>query len=131
MILILTASYTVQQIIAIVQIRWESEECFRIMKTDLKSRPFYHNKDSRIVAHFQTCFIALHLIERKIARHNIDNLKYPEGKYTVLEILDAIRELSLISIAEGQAFAPDYSNSELLSELLEFFDLKELGGKLL
>ncbi|MGN1281274.1 MAG: IS1634 family transposase [Succinivibrio sp.] len=124
---------TVQQIIAIAQRRWEIEECFRIMKTDLKSRPFYHNKDSRIVAHFQTCFIALLLIrgiERKIARHNIDNLKYPEGKYSVPEILDAIRELSLISIAEGQAFVPDYNNSELISELLECFDLKELGKQI-
>ncbi len=69
-------------------------------------------------------------IERKIAKHHIDNLKYPEGKYTVPEILDAIRELSLISIAEGQAFAPDYNNSELMSELLECFDLKELGKQI-
>lgn len=125
---------SVKQIIAIAQRRWEIEECFRIMKTDLKSRPFYHNKDSRIVAHFQTCFIALLLIrgiERKIARHNIDNMKYPECKYTVPEILDAIRELSLISIAEGQAFVPDYNNSELISELLECFDLKELGKQIL
>ncbi len=124
---------SVQQIIAIAQRRWEVEECFRIMKTDLKSSPFYHNKDSRIVAHFQTCFMALLLImgiERKIAKHHIDNLKYPEGKYTVPEILDAIRELSLISIAEGQAFAPDYNNSELMSELLECFDLKELGKQI-
>ena len=54
--------------IAIAQRRWEIEECFRIMKTNLKSRPFYHNKGSRIVAHFQTCFMALLLIrgiERK------------------------------------------------------------------
>lgn len=103
------------------------------MKTNLKSRPFYHNKGSRIVAHFQTCFMALLLIrgiERKIAKHHIDNLKYPEGKYTVPEILDAIRELSLISIAEGQAFAHDYNNSELMSELLECFDLKELGKQI-
>ena len=69
-------------------------------------------------------------IERKIAKHHIDNLKYPEGKYTGPEILDAIRELSLISIAEGQAFAPDYNNSELMSELLECFDLKELGKQI-
>ena len=124
---------SVQQIIAIGQRRWEIEECFRIMKSDLKSRPFYHNKDSRIIAHFQNSFIALLLIrgiERKIARHNIDNMKYPEGKYTVPEILDAIRELSLISIAEGQAFAPDYNNSDLISELLECFDLKELGKQI-
>lgn len=53
---------SVQQIIAIAQRRWEIEECFRIMKTNLKSRPFYHNKGSRIVAHFQTCFMALLLI---------------------------------------------------------------------
>ena len=125
---------SVQQIIAIAQRRWEIEECFRILKTALKSRPFSHNKDSRIVAHLQICFIALLLIrgiECKIARHNIDNMKYPECKYTVPEILDAICELSLISVADGQAFVPDYNNSELISELLECFDLKELGKQIL
>ena len=126
--------YSVQQIIAIAQRRWEIEECFRIIKTALKSCPFYNHEDSTIVAHFQICFLALLLIrgiECKIARHNIDNMKYPEGQYTVPEILDAICELSLISIAEGQAFVPYYNNSELISELLECFDLKELGKQIL
>ena len=30
-----------QEIVAIQDRRWEIEECFRIMKTDLRSRPFY------------------------------------------------------------------------------------------
>ena len=31
---------------------------------------------------------------------------------------------------QGQAFAPDYNNSDLISELLECFDLKELGKQI-
>ena len=38
--------------------RWEIEECFRIMKTDFKSRPAYVRTDSRIQAHFMTCFLS-------------------------------------------------------------------------
>ncbi len=72
-----------QQIAAIGARQWEIEECFRIMKTSLRSRPFYHNKDSRNIAHFITYFMTLELIkgiEQKVAQqvgaHNI----YPNGK---------------------------------------------------
>ena len=41
-----------------------------------------------------------------------------------------ILPINASSIAEGQAFAPDYNNSELMSELLECFDLKELGKQI-
>jgi len=39
--------------------RWEIEECFRIMKTDFKSRPAYVRTEARIKAHFMTCFLSL------------------------------------------------------------------------
>ncbi len=121
-----------QQVAAINSRRWEIEECFRIMKTDLKSRPFYHNKDDRIVAHFQTCFIALLLIrgiERLIARRHPVHEHYPNGKYTVSEILQALRSLEVISIADGKAYMPAYNNSELITELLDIFDLQALGNQ--
>jgi transposase len=37
---------------------WQIEEAFRITKTDLKIRPVYHWKESRIRAHIAICFMA-------------------------------------------------------------------------
>lgn len=123
---------TTQQIVAIGARRWEIEECFRIMKTNLKSRPFYHNKDSRITAHFLTCFMSLVLIrglERKIASKAAPHDRYPNGKYTVDELIHAIRNINLISLYEGKAYQPDYKNSQLITDLLEIFDLKQFGNQ--
>ncbi|MDD7287504.1 MAG: transposase, partial [Succinivibrio sp.] len=119
-----------QQIAAIGARRWEIEECFRIMKTSLKSRPYYHNKDSRIIAHFITCFMSLVLIrglERKIALQAGPHDRYPNGKYTVDELLQAIKEIELVSLSQGQAFMPSYNNSELISELLKLFGMEQFG----
>ncbi|MDD4519180.1 MAG: IS1634 family transposase [Limnochordia bacterium] len=38
---------------------WEIERSFRITKTNLESRPVYVSRETRIEAHFLTCFIAL------------------------------------------------------------------------
>ena len=47
------------EIIKVNKQRWKIEECFRIMKTEFKSRPVYVQKDERIKAHFITCFLEL------------------------------------------------------------------------
>jgi transposase len=41
---------------------WQIEEAFRITKIDLKIRPVYHWKESRIRAHIAICFMAYTLI---------------------------------------------------------------------
>lgn len=41
---------------------WQIEESFRVLKTDLRTRPVYIWTDSRIVGHFVMCFIALSMI---------------------------------------------------------------------
>ncbi len=41
---------------------WQIEEAFRITKTDLKVRPVYHWKESRIRAHIAICFMAYTLL---------------------------------------------------------------------
>ncbi len=38
---------------------WQVEQTFRITKHNLAIRPVYHYKDSRILAHFALCFLAL------------------------------------------------------------------------
>lgn len=120
----------VSQIAAISSRRWEIEECFRIMKTELDARPFYHSKDQRIISHFLTCFIALLLIrgiEQKLTEDDNNELHYPEGKYTVSDILKVLRTLQVISVDGGAGYQPDYNDSELVTDLLNRFDLKEFS----
>lgn len=124
---------SVKEIVAIQDRRWEIEECFRIMKSDLHARPFFHNKDQRIKAHFLTCFTALLLLrglEKKIADFSVENERYPERKYTMTELLSALRSINLISIADGKAYMPDYKNSELISDLLDIFELEKFKNQI-
>ena len=92
--------------------RWEIEECFRIMKTDFKSRPAYVRTDNRIQAHFMTCFLSLILF-----RYLEKALDY---KYTCEEILDTLREMDFL-IAAGEGYIPTYTRTNLTDSLHEAF----------
>lgn len=92
--------------------RWEIEECFRIMKTDFKSRPAYVRTDSRIQAHFMTCFLSLILF-----RYLEKALDY---NYTCEEILTALREMNFLIIA-GEGYIPTYTRTDLTDSLHEAF----------
>jgi|GEM_PF-6246391 len=48
----------VEEILKTYRGLWQIEEAFRITKTDLKIRPVYHWKESRIRAHIAICFMA-------------------------------------------------------------------------
>lgn len=95
--------------------RWEIEECFRIMKTDFKSRPAYVHTDIRIKAHFMTCFLAL-----IIFRYLEKKLEY---KYTCKEILDTIRDMNFLK-ATGEGYIPTYTRTELTDCLHEAFGFR-------
>jgi len=117
-----------EQITAIAARRWEIEECFRIMKSDLKSRPFYHSTDPRIISHFLTCFLALTLVralEAKIANHVGPHPRYPDGLFTVSELLRALRQLKVVKVAKGKGYMPSFNSDEVTNKLLEVFELPE------
>lgn len=100
---------------AIVKInhnRWEIEECFRIMKTDFKSRPAYVRTENRIKAHFLTCFLSLVLF-----RYLEKELNY---QYTCEEILDTLRNMNFFAIA-GEGYIPTYTRTDLTDALHEAF----------
>ena len=92
--------------------RWEIEECFRIMKTDFKSRPAYVRTDSRIQAHFMTCFLSLILF-----RYLEKALDY---QYTCEEILTALREMNFLIIAD-EGYIPTYTKTDLTDSLHKAF----------
>ncbi len=78
------------EIIKVNKRRWEIEECFRIMKSEFKSRPVYLSRDDRIQAHFTTCFISLiiyRLLEKKLGE-----------KYTCREIINGLRDMNFLEL---------------------------------
>ena len=107
-------------IIKINKKRWEIEECFRIMKTEFKSRPVYLSDDDRIRAHFLTCYLALlifRLLEKKL-----------DDKFTCEQIIDAIREYSFLEISR-KGYIPAYECSEIYDSLhsaFGFYNDKEI-----
>jgi len=92
--------------------RWEIEECFRIMKTELKARPAYLSREERIRAHFLTCFIALlvyRILEKKLG-----------GTFTVSQILDTLKAMDFEEV-KGEGYRPLYERSEITDALHEVF----------
>lgn len=101
------------QIVKINHNRWEIEECFRIMKTDFKSRPAYVRTDDRIQAHFMTCFLSLILF-----RYLEKALDY---NYTCGTLLDTLREMNFAATA-GEGYIPVYTRTEVTDALHEAFE---------
>ena len=105
----------VMEIIKINKGRWEIEESFRIMKSDFKSRPIFHQNDDRIKTHFLTCYISLlvfRLLEKKL-----------NDKYTVDEIISTLKDMNMHKI-RGEGYLPSYMATELTDLLHETFGFR-------
>jgi transposase len=99
---------------------WKIEDCFKITKSDLDTRPFHVRREDRINAHFLTCFIALIII--RLIQKELRN-EYPIG-----QILDTLKAISCsresenlylfdfrsdLTNAFGKAFGLDFTKERL------------------
>ncbi len=100
----------VKEIIELNHNRWESEDCFRVLKTDFKARPVFVRSDNHIKARFITCFISLLIFRILECR-----LKY---KYTASEIIATLREMTL-NIIPGEGYRPNFTRTDLTDSLHE------------
>lgn len=106
----------VEEILRINKQRWEIEENFRIMKTDLESRPVYVRRDDRIKAHFLICYISLlvyRLLEKKL-----------NNKYTCEEILSTLRQMQVTLLSGNTGYVPSYKRTELTDLLHDTFEFR-------
>lgn len=98
------------QILKMNHNRWESEDAFRVLKTDFKARPVFVWTDQHIKAHFMICFMAL-LIFRILERR----LGY---KYTSSQIIRTLRAMSF-NILPGDGYRPNYTRTDITDALHE------------
>ncbi len=100
----------VGDILKVSERRWEIEECFRIMKTDFEARPVFLQNETRIKAHFLTCFLSL-VIYRYIE-------KALNGSHTCETILATLKNMNFAGVQE-QGYIPLYKRDKLTDKLHE------------
>lgn len=93
--------------------RWEIEESFEIMKSELKSRPMYVSTNEAIHGHLLICFMAL-LVYRILEK------EYIEEKYTCCEIIDTLRKLNITHLG-GNIYVPSFKRTPMIDDLVELF----------
>ena len=83
-----------------------------MMKSEFQARPVYLQKDSRIRAHFMTCFLSLivfRTLEKKL-----------DSRFTSGEILRTLREMKFQKV-KGIGYMPGYTRTEITDALHEVF----------
>lgn len=104
-----------KEILEISHRRWEIEESFRILKSEMSSRPVYVRKDERIKAHFLTCFLSLllyRILEKKL-----------DEEFTCPEIIDTLRTMRVFEYP-GEGYIPTYTRTALTDKLHETFGFR-------
>jgi len=109
----------VKNILAINEQRYRIEECFRILKTDFASRPYFHHTRERIIAHFMICYTALliyRLLEVKL------NMFDKNIHLTTRNIIETLQNMQVANISD-LCYAAQYTGSKTLSALEGVFTL--------
>ena len=109
----------VKDILAINEQRYQIEDCFRILKTDFASRPYFHRIRERIIAHFMICYTALliyRLLEVKLNRFD-KNIHF-----TTRNIIETLQNMQVANIS-NLCYAAQYTGSKTLNALEGVFNL--------
>lgn len=104
-----------EEILAISKRRWEIEETFRILKSEMSSRPVYVRKGNRIKAHFLTCFLSLlvyRILEKKL-----------DEAFPCPEIIDTLRNIKVLEYS-GEDYIPTYIRTDLTAQLHDIFGFR-------
>lgn len=102
--------HTIKDLLKINRARWEIEESFRIMKTQMRARPVYHRTDRAIKGHFAICFVALFLY--RVLEHRLGEA------FTTDNILSTLRNMNALHIP-SEGFIPTFSRTNLTDKLFE------------
>ena len=106
----------VSEIIRINRQRWEIEENFRIMKTDLEARPAFVRTEDHIRAHFLICYVSLmvyRLLEKKL-----------DNAFTCQQLLNSLRSMDLTLLSSASGYIPSYTRTEVTDALHQCFGFR-------
>ena len=108
-----------KDILSINEQRYKVEECFRILKTDFASRPYFHSRRERIIAHFMICYTAL-LIYRIL---DVKVNSYDRNQhFTTRNIIETLQSMKVANI-EDACYVAQYTGSQTLNALETCFGL--------
>lgn len=103
------------EVIKINERRWQIEECFRLLKTELSARPVYLQREERIEAHFLICYLAL-LVYRL--------LEYKLGyEFSAHDIIKTLRDMNM-TLIDGSGYIPSYNRTDLTDTLHNTFGFR-------
>lgn len=102
--------HSIPDLLEINRARWEIEESFRIMKTQLKARPTYHRTDKAIRAHFAICFIALFVY--RVLEHRLGEA------FTTDQIMGELRKMDALHV-QSEGFIPTFKRTDLTDKMFE------------
>jgi len=106
-----------KSIIEISSNRYKIEDCFRVLKTNFSSRPVYHGKRERIIAHFMICYTALlvyRLLETKLNAYGTH--------FTIDNITETLKNMEVTN-TQDMYYQSLYNGSQVLTALNAVFDL--------
>ena len=108
-----------KDILEISEQRYKIEDCFRILKTDFVSRPYFHRTRNRIIAHFMICYTAL-LIYRML---EVMLNRYDKSiHFTTRNIIETLQNMKVANM-EDICYAAQYTGSQTLTALEHCFAL--------
>ena len=110
----------VEDILGIIDQRYKIEDCFRLLKTNFSSRPVYHHKKPRIIAHFMICYTAL-LIFRLLQK----KFELAGFHFTPNDIVETLRNMNVTEIND-LFYMSTYEGSQILTALNELYPLSQL-----
>lgn len=93
---------------------WRIEESFKIMKSDLDTRPVFLQRTDSIKGHFLICYLTV-LLER------IFQFKVLDNKYSTSEIFSFLKRFK-VTKAENK-YINTTTNSEFITDFAEMLDL--------
>lgn len=108
----------VKSILEINAQRYRIEDCFRVLKTNMMSRPMFHRTKSRITAHFMICFTALliyRLLEAQLAEAGFH--------FTINEIIETLKNMEVTN-EEDLCYKSTYESSQTLTALNTIYELE-------
>ncbi|WP_323088960.1 hypothetical protein [Allobaculum sp. JKK-2023] len=103
----------VNKILAANHSRWEIEESFMIMKSELESRPIYVSREEAIKGHLLICFIAL-LVYRILEQ-------YLESMDSCFEIFKTLRQMNVHRL-KNDYYVPSFERNVITDRLIDIFN---------